>query len=207
MYHADQHDILYPLQHGFRKRRFCESQLIDFIDEITSNMSSRKQTYVLVMDFSKAFDKVSHNLLLHKLHHYGIQGKVNSWISALLSNREQSVVIDGEISHPVDVSSGVPPKDPSSPSLFTFYINDIPLNLTSKVRLFADDTVVYLTISSDADAKILQEDLDKLATWETKWKMAFHRGKCQVLSITRNRTKQQHQYIFHGHPHQRPKMG
>ena len=86
MNHADKNNILYPLQHGFRSKRSCETQLIEFVDEITINMSSGKQTDVLNIDFSKAFDKVSHRLLLHKLDHYGIRGKTNIWIQNFLSD-------------------------------------------------------------------------------------------------------------------------
>ena len=80
MGHADRNNILYPLQYGFRSKRSCETQLIEFIDETSNNMASGKQTDVLIMDFSKAFDKVSHSLLVHKLEHYGIRGKTNNWI-------------------------------------------------------------------------------------------------------------------------------
>ena len=67
MNHADKNNILYPLQHGFWSKRSCETQLIEFIDEVTTNMSAGKQTDVLIMDFSKAFDKVSYGLLVNKL--------------------------------------------------------------------------------------------------------------------------------------------
>ena len=87
MTHADNHNILYPLQHGFRRHRSCETQLLEFIDDISKNMEKSLQTDVLIMDFSKAFDKVCHNLLIHKLHHYGIQGKTNAWILGFLSGR------------------------------------------------------------------------------------------------------------------------
>ena len=90
--HADTHNILYPLQHGFRTGRSCETQLLEFIDDVTLNMENGKQTDILVMDFSKAFDKVSHSLLLHKLHYYDIQGELNSWIQNFLSNRKQAIV-------------------------------------------------------------------------------------------------------------------
>ena len=67
-------------------------------------MENGKQTDILVMDFSKAFDKVSHSLLLHKLHYYGIQGKLNSWIQNFLSNRKQAVVLESDKSDYVAVS-------------------------------------------------------------------------------------------------------
>jgi hypothetical protein len=79
MAHADKHRILHPLQHGFRKGLSCDTQLVEFVDDVTKNLDS-KQTDCLIMDFSKAFDKVCHSLLIHKLHHYGIRGKTNRWI-------------------------------------------------------------------------------------------------------------------------------
>jgi hypothetical protein len=77
MAHADKHRILHPLQHGFRKGLSCDTQLVEFVDDITRNIDSGEQTDCLIMDFSKAFDKVCHSLLIHKLHHYGIRGKTN----------------------------------------------------------------------------------------------------------------------------------
>jgi hypothetical protein len=142
-------------------------------------MENGKQTDILVMDFSKAFDKVSHSLLLHKLHYYGIQGELNSWIQNFLSNRKQAVVLEGDKSdyRYVAVESGVPHGSVLEPSLFLYYINDIPAGLQSTIRLFADDTIAYLAIKSNRDALTLQQDLDKLSYWETNWKMEFHPDK------------------------------
>jgi hypothetical protein len=197
MSHADNHDILYPLQHGFRKHRSCETQLLEFVDDITNNLEKSAQTDILVMDFAKAFDKVSHNLLVHKLSHYGIVGNTNRWIYNFLTDRTQTVVLEGEKSDCVPVQSGVPQGSVLGPSLFLFYINDMPVDIDSTVRLFADDTIAYLAIKSNSDCLTLQKDLDKLSAWEKKWKMAFHPDKCNVLSITRNKKVIKHQYILH----------
>ena len=185
MTHADKHNILYPLQHGFRKNRSCETQLLEFIDDVTKNMANSVQTDALIMDFSKAFDKVSHNLLTHKLNYYGIQGKTNTWIHNFLSNRTQAVLLELETSDYIPVMSGFPQGSVLGPSLFLFYINDIPDGITSTVRLFADDTIAYLTIKSNRDCTTLQNDLDKLIIWEQKWKMAFHPDKFYVLHHTK----------------------
>ena len=91
------------------------------------------------MDFSKAFDKVSHSLIIHKLKHYGITGKTNGWIKNFLSDRTQSVVVEGETSTSIPVESGVPQVSVLGPSLFLFYTNDMPGMIQSTVRLFADD--------------------------------------------------------------------
>ena len=71
--------------------------------------------------------------------------------------------------------------------LSLYYINDIAQGLTSTVRLFADDTMIYMAIKSDQDAKALQKDLDLLCDWENKWMMEFHPDKCEMLSITRKK--------------------
>ena len=198
MTHADTHNILYPLQHGFRRFRSCETQLLEFIDDVSKNIEHSTQTDILIMDFSKAFDKVSHNLLTHKLNFYGIQGKTNKWIHNFLKSRTQAVVLEGVTSDYVPVQSGVPQGSVLGPSLFLFYINDIPVGLDSTIRLFADDTIAYLTITSNKDCLTLQKDLDKLGIWENKWKMAFHPDKCNVLSISKSKNPIKFNYSLHG---------
>jgi len=148
------HNILYKMQHRFRKELSCETQLVELIDDVTRNLDSGQQTDCLIMDFSKAFDKVSHSLLIHKLDQYGIKGKTNAWIKlkGFLSDRTQCVVIEGEKSDIIK-ESGVPQGSVLGPSLFLFYINDMPDNITSTVRLFADDTIAYLTVSSTTPCK------------------------------------------------------
>ncbi len=151
-------------------------------------MQRGKQTDVLIMDFSKAFDKVGHLRLLLKLEHYSIQGRTLYWIKSFLSNRKQGVVLEVEASDKVDVLSGVPQGSVLGPCLFLYFINDMPDKITSKVRLFADDTIMYLAVMNDSDTTTLETDLDKLAEWETKWQMQFHPRKCQVPTITRSHT-------------------
>ena len=199
MRHADHHNILYPLQHGFRSKRSCTAQFIAFID-LSRQMESGVQSDVIVMDFSKAFDKVSHNKLCHKLHHYGIGGTTNRWIQNFLEGRTQCVVLEGASSNKVPVLSGVPQGSVLGPSLFLFYINDLPEGLTSTVRLFADDTILYLGMRGRRGSKALQSDLDKLAAWELRWDMQFHPGKCQVISVTRSHKPTIHTYTLNGKP-------
>jgi hypothetical protein len=87
-----------------------------------------------------------------------IQGELNSWIPNFLSNRKQAVVLEGEKSDYVAVESGVPHGSVLGPSLFLYYINDIPAGLTFTIRLFADDYITYLAIKSNRDALTLQQD-------------------------------------------------
>ena len=149
--HLDKHDLLYDLQHGFREKRSCETELTMLFEDLAKNTSAGKQTDLILLDFSKAFDKVSHSKLLWKLHQYGIRGNALSWIRAFLGNRSQTVVLEGEESGSVPMTSGVPQGSFLGPILFLVYINDLPDELSSQVRLFADDTAVYLTVGGSGD--------------------------------------------------------
>ena len=84
MHHLETNSILYDLQHGFRRNRSCETQLISFIHELMSNHDKDIQSDIILMDFAKAFDKVPHNHLLYKLHWYGVQGNTYYWIQSFL---------------------------------------------------------------------------------------------------------------------------
>ena len=156
-------------------------------------------TDILIMDFAKAFDKVNHSLLLHKLHDYGIQGIVNRWIQSVLTGRRQAVVVGSIQSEFISVRSGVPQGSVLGPCLFLAYINDLPEKLTSKARMFADDTAVYATIASTNDQEGLQRDLKELEHWEDKWDMVFHPDKCALLPVTRKETPIPTSYQLHGH--------
>ena len=127
-----------------------------------------------MLDLSKAFDKVSHEKLALKLHDYGIRGPALKWVKVFPDNRHQSVIVNGSSSEPIPVSSGVPQGSVLRPLFFLIYINDLPMDVKSKVRLFADDTALYLTISTSSQSEILQKDLDNLELWSHKWDMEFN---------------------------------
>lgn len=146
------------------------------------------------MDFAKAFDKVSHRHLLYKLSYYGIRSNALPWISDFLDHRTQTVVLEGEHSDTVPVTSGVPP------ILFLIYTNDLPEYLKhSTLRLFADDSIIYREIRTTEDAKLLQSDLEAAGKWEQDWLMCFHPDKCNVLNVTQKQTPIQFTYKLHGH--------
>ena len=137
---------MYDLQHGFREKRSCETQLIMLVEDLSRNAGLGKQTDLILLDFSKAFDKVNLSKLIWKLHNYGIRSNVLKWIGAFLGDRAQKVVVRGEESDTVPVTSGVPQGSVLGPILFLVYINDLPDKVTSQVHLFADDTAMYLTM-------------------------------------------------------------
>ena len=101
MSHLDFHNILVKFQHGFRRRLSCETQLVTMIEEVAKSLDKGKQSDLIIMDFSKAFDIVPHQRLIHKLDFYGIRGNLKNWLVKWLTCREQSVVVDGVSSNPV----------------------------------------------------------------------------------------------------------
>ena len=122
-------------------------------------------TDVLLIDFSKAFDSVPHQRLLLKLNYYGITGNSLSWIENFLLDRTQCVQVSGTRSSWISVISGVPQGTVLGPLLFLIYINDIVHNLNSKIKLFADDAVLYSEVSNVHDVSLFQQDLDTLSCW------------------------------------------
>ena len=199
MKHLDAHQILTDQQHEFRKKRSCESQLILTLQDLASALEENEQIDAILLDFSKAFDKISHQRLAIKLHQYGIRGHLLKWIQSFLANRSQQVMVERHVSTPAPVTSGVPQGTVLGPLLFLIYINDLPMKVSSTTRLFADDSLLYRRIRSPEDARILQEDLDKLQDWEKEWQMSFNPIKCEVNRITNKRNPIRTSYQIHGH--------
>ena len=119
------------------------------------------------------------------MHNYGIRGQTLKWVKNFLDNRHQSVVLDGTTSDSIPVTSGVPQGSVLGPLLFLAYINDLPQDVQSKVRLFADDTATYPTLTSGHQSETLQKDLETLEKGELDWDMEFNPSKCQVIQVTR----------------------
>ena len=201
MQHLDSHNILHDAQHGFRKHRSTETQLIQLIDNLAHNIDNRIQTDAILLDFQKAFDKVPHHRLLYKLKYYGISPQALNWVHSFLTNRTQQVLLEGNMSSSINVTSGVPQGSVLGPLLFLIYINDLPdyIQNNSTVKLFADDTIIYHPINNQQDYIALQEDLDSLQRWESDWLMHFHPQKCQTMHITNKRNIIQSTYTIHNH--------
>ena len=199
MDHLEQNDLLCDCQHGFRPKRSCESQLLNFTQELFSGLADGQQFDVNIMDFSKAFDRVPHHRLLNKIKYYGIEGNVLSWLSSFLAMRSQRVLVDGETSDFCKVVSGVPQGTVLGPVLFLVFINDLPSTINSPCRLFADDLVVYREVKCSEDEEAMQQDLNKLSEWEDTWGMKFHPDKCEHIVITRKRKPYTSSYTLRGH--------
>ena len=106
--HFDPHHILNDDQHGFRKMRSCESQILATVHDIAKNLALGDQVDVILLDFSKAFDKVPHQRLLHKLQYHGVGNKTLKWIKSFLTDRKQRVAQEGALSSSAAVLSRLP---------------------------------------------------------------------------------------------------
>ena len=198
--HLEYYQILCDEQHGFRRRRSCETQLITTVNEIAECLNQKGQCDILLLDFSKAFDRVSHSLLFHKLSHYGIQGTLLSWLNSFLNDRSQYVILENQKSHSTPVLSGVPQGTVLAPLLFLLYINDLPICVRNKIKLYADDVLLYSPIHSTVDCITLQQDLDLLAQWSHTWLMSFNPQKCEFLRVTNKRIPILHTYYIENTP-------
>ena len=197
--HFNLHNVLCDNQHGFREKRSCETQLIEAIHDWSSWMNSGYSVDIAYLDFAKAFDSVSHNLLERKLKMYGIQNSNLKWIMNFLKNRSQRVVLNGEYSNWVDVKSGVPQGTILGPIIFLCFINDISYNIDSTIRLYADDCILYRPIHSIEDCKLLQKDLENLDKWANSWLLDFNVNKCKIMQMSRKSSKPQYEYKLGGH--------
>ena len=193
--HLERHNILTDRNHGFRSGYSCETQLITTLHDLSESYDVGKQTDVVILDFSKAFDMVPHNKPLHKLDHYGIRGHIHKWLTNFLTKRKMRVVLEGEASGEATVNSGVPQVTVLGPFLFLCHINDLLEAVKSKVRLFADDCLLYRNINTPQNHITLQEDLRHLEDWAKKWGMRFNAQKCYILS---SRSKSTHMYSLNG---------
>ena len=169
-----------PSQSGFHPGDSTINQLLSITHKIYSAFEEfpTRETRAVILDISKAFDKVRHDGLLLKLKSYGISGCSIAVIKDFLNNRHQRVVLSGKSSILFLRTAGVPQSSVLGPLLFLIYINDLVNNISSEAKLFADDaslfTVVYdVDIASDQ----LNRDLDIISNWAHQWKMQFNPEK------------------------------
>ena len=181
MLHLETFDLLSSKQHGFVRKRACVTNLLETIDYRTKCFEEKQPVDIIYLDFAKAFDKVSHQLLLVKLKAYGVSETLTRWISSYLSERRQRVVLADAVSDWMDVTSGVPQGSVLGPCLFIIFINDLPSIVHSNAKLYADDCKLLGVVSSNEQARVLQDDLDRISSWASSNNSFFNESKCVVM--------------------------
>ena len=174
-------NLITPEQHGFVPNKACVTNLLETLDTITDAVNRGLSVDLILLDFAKAFDKVSHEKLILKLKEYGISEILVRWVREFLSNRKQRVVIGDNSSCWEDVISGVPQGSVLGPLLFTIFINDLPRNIKSTAKLYADDCKLIGVIKDQSDTISLQNDINRLQEWASTWQMSFNYDKCKVM--------------------------
>jgi hypothetical protein len=185
MKHLTANCLLNPSQHGFMPGKSCTTNLLEFMEKMTSVIDAGQPFDVVFLDFAKAFDKVPRERLLEKLRAHGVRGRALNWIRNWLTGRKQRVVLNGKYSSWADVLSGVPQGSVLGPILFLIFINDLDFAalLIDILRKFADDTKLGQTVTTLEERELLQQALDSLCRWAEEWGMEFNIKKCKVMHV------------------------
>ena len=169
-----------PTQYGFRANYSTQLALVDLIDKLSSALDNSLHTVGLFLDLSKAFDTIDHNILINKLHRYGVRGVALNWFESYLSDRKQYVVWQNTKSSLASIRCGVPQGSILGPLLFLIYINDI-CNYSKILSfiLFADDTNVFYSSNHLTEAiYVVNRQLSKVSDWL----------ECNKLSVNVSKT-------------------
>ena len=183
-------NLITMLQSGFIPGDSTTNQLLYLYDSFSKALDDGKEVRIVFCDISKAFDRVWHKGVLFKLQQMGINGGLLEWFKSYLTNRKQKVVIRGQSSEEVSINAGVPQGSILGPLLFIIFINDIITDIRSPMRLFADDTSVYVIVDNPVESAItLNDDLTRIENWANRWQVMFSPKKTECMTISRLRTR------------------
>ena len=191
--HLQYNNLLTSLQSGFIPGDSTVNQLTYLYNTFCQALDSGKEVRAVFCDISKAFDRVWHTGLLHKLQAAGVTGDALAWFKNYLSDRKQRVVLPSTVSDWTFLRAGVPQGSILGPLLFLLYINDIVADIGSHIRLFADDTSLFIIVDNPITAaNCLNTDLNKISRWAETWLVTFNPTKTEALLFSRKLNKPQH---------------
>ena len=191
----ESNSLLSPHQFGFRSGHSTNDQLIVTYNDITGFIDSRLVVDLVFFDYSKAFDTVRHVVLIQKLFDIGVCQQILSWIECFLRERSMQVKVSGSISESRSVKSGVPQGSVLGPLLFLIYVNHTISNLECHYKIFADDTKLYLSYSSQefsTGETAVQRDIDALVHTSKSWGLEMNVSKCVCLRFCSRALDAQH---------------
>jgi hypothetical protein len=186
--HLNKFDIIHDSQFGFRQGKNTTDAIVHIVNQIYNNFENRNLTLVTFMDISKAFDTISHSLLLSKLQDYGINGIANDIFKSYLLNRKQTVKINGKFSQERSIHRGVPQGSVLGPILFVLYMNDFPNALIGSTTLYADDATI-LTTHHDLDSLKAEcnINMNNAQRWLTENDLVLNESKTVNIMFSLNK--------------------
>ena len=182
----DKYSIISPQQYGFQKGRSTTDAMINLTEHIYSALNDRQHNCTVLIDFKKAFDTVNHEILIKKLHHYGIRGDPLKLLTSYLYNRKQAVKISSTISNEKTVTIGVPQGSVLGPLLFLLYVNDLP-NASQRLKsiLFADDTTLSMNGHNHENLIAnVNTELDTIKDWTQANRLSLNLTKTYELTFS-----------------------
>lgn len=189
--YLNRHNLLNQNQSGYRPKRSTKTAMIKIIDDIGIVIDNGRPVVLILLDFSKAFDTVSHAILCHKLKtQFTFSDHAAYLIKSYLTSRSQAVFSNGSLSEFVVIESGVPQGSILGPILFSLYINDLPSVVKKcEIHLFADDAQIYyacLTNSIEEINQDINEDLRRIHEWSRKNMLTLNARKTNAIFISNN---------------------
>lgn len=172
-------------QHGFITGRSTLTNLLEYNDYVSKNMTRGSQVDTVYTDMAKAFDKIDHNLLLKKLSKFPLSKCLIKLLESFLRERKQIICLYGIRSGEITPNSSVPQGSVLSPLLFALFMNDLPDSIKSEILMFADDVKIFRKIMNLNDARLLQNDINEIAKWCMNNRLSLNTNKCYVMSTTR----------------------
>ena len=178
-------NIITKNQHGFLSKHSTATNILECLHDWNLSLNNNRRQDIAYIDFARAFDSVVHSKLLHKLHNYGVRGKLYNWISEFLSGRSQCTVVENEFSSVKNVNSGVIQGSCLGPLLFLLFINDIDgIGVNDSIcKLYADDLKLYTNYTDSDSVDSLQSTLNNLYAWSVKWQLGINYSKCHILHL------------------------
>ena len=181
------------LQSGFTPGYSTVNQLVDIHNTFCKSLDEGKEVCSVFCHISKAFDRVWHKGLLFKLESIGVSDSLLLWFKSYLADRKQRVVLPGAVSAWKYIKAGMPKGSVLGPLLFLIYINDIVVDIHSSIRLFADDTSLYIIVDNPQQtANLLNADLGKIHVWTSRRLVSFNPSKFDSLTFSRKQNKPLH---------------
>ena len=184
---------------GFKKKVGTIDQLISLTTRIYQGLDKEEEIAMIFLDLSKAYDRVWHAGLLHKLEKIGIRGSLLAWFRSYLTGRTQRVVYAGHASELLELFASVPQGSILAPLLFLIFLNDIEDGIQSNISLFADDVALLQNFKNSDRAEIIcNKDLETLKNWAKKWGMEFNTSKTEVMIFSNKKIKSTPSFYLNG---------